>query len=83
MNANGKTPRLDIILDMHSKLLHEALDLAAIGLPEHQFRPFKRQLMAFYHDRFKPAVVRELQGPDHVGAVPNESDNLGEKGGCQ
>ena len=68
--------------DLHSQLLHHALDLGSIGLPEHQFKPFKRQLMAFYHDHFKPAVNRVLQRTDHVRAVPTDSDNLGKKGGC-
>ena len=73
---------VNAILELHSQLLHHVLDLGSIGLPEHQFKPFRRQVMTFYHDHFKPAVVRALKGKDHVRAVPEGSDNFGRKGGC-
>lgn len=81
-DTRALTHSLNQLSALHSQLLHQALDLGSIGLPEHQFKPFKRQLMAFYHDHFKPSVHRVLQGTDHVGAVPTVYDNLGKKGGC-
>ena len=46
------------LIELQKNFVSDILTLAEIGLPAHQFKPYKKQIFTLFHNFLKPETIR-------------------------